>query len=98
MNADKIKKLIPRSLWTHGDNQHRVVLFVQNKKVYYAVRGGNVLNPFDHGEKPTIETFLENSEHIGEVTEAEWDQVQNDIESCIETNKNLISKRRIDLV
>jgi hypothetical protein len=79
--------ITPKSLWRVGNNQHRVVIFVQDKQVFYAGRGGNVLNPFGPGENCSIDTFLKKGRHIGEVKEAEWKQVQNDLAPWIVANK-----------
>ncbi|GKW35329.1 hypothetical protein PEC730217_41090 [Pectobacterium carotovorum subsp. carotovorum] len=56
------------------NNQERVVLAVEDGKIKYASRGGNVKNPFDHMEKSEPARFANScSEKIEDLPSDEFD-------------------------
>lgn len=83
--ANKTADLLPKSLWCAGNNQHRIVFHIENKKVFYGSRGGNIMNKFTQGEECKIERFLNDSSFIRHVTEQEWEAAQQDLASWIKS-------------
>lgn len=86
MSNIKKQKLIPKSLWSHGNNQHRIVFLIRDGNVFYGSRGGNVLNEFKEGKKCKIDTFLKDCEYIKMFTDEEWEKSRKELKAWIATN------------
>jgi hypothetical protein len=73
--------------------QHRLVLHVSQAHVYYASRGGNVVNDFNNAEHCQISDFLNISEFERIPTDAEWKLAQERFTAWIVKNCNSDTKQ-----
>jgi hypothetical protein len=70
----------------NSGRQHRLVLHVSQTHVYYASRGGNIVNDFNNAGHCQISDFLNISDFEQFSTDAEWEQAQEDLASWIFRN------------
>jgi hypothetical protein len=73
-------------------NQHRLVLHVSQTHVYYASRGGNVVNDFNNAGYCQISDFLNISEFERISTDLEWKLAQERFNAWIFKNCNSDTK------
>ncbi|MEQ4901959.1 MULTISPECIES: hypothetical protein [Proteus] len=71
------KDIVVGGVYKTPNNQERVVLVIDNEKVKYASRGGNVKNSFDHTNKSQLTRFANAcSERIENLPSDEFDKLQ----------------------
>jgi hypothetical protein len=76
INVKSIWKTKPEPAKGKSGNQDRLVLHVTEAHVFYASRGGNVMNEFDSAQRCQIARFLKVASHDRTATAAEWAQAQ----------------------
>lgn len=78
-----IWKTKPEPAKGKSGNQDRLVLHVTGTHVFYASKGGNVMNEFDSAQRCQIKRFLKVASHDRTATTAEWTQTQRTLAAWI---------------
>lgn len=84
IKAKSIWKTKPEPAKGKSGTQDRLVLHSTETHIYYASRGGNVMNDFDSARKCQIARFLKAAIYDRAATDAEWTQAQTTLAAWIE--------------